>query len=110
MSASNVKTVMQCHLSVDSNHPAKPGHFPGQAIVPGVLIIESVLDYAKTILPATEIIATIKSVKFHRVLKFGVTYQLLLTRSTPKRLCFSCVANDQLIAEGTLLVGSTCVE
>ncbi len=31
-------------FSIPSDHPSLPGHFPGRAIVPGVVVLERVLE------------------------------------------------------------------
>lgn len=35
-------------IRIDANHPALPGHFPGQPIVPGVVLLERVLAAAES--------------------------------------------------------------
>jgi 3-hydroxyacyl-[acyl-carrier-protein] dehydratase len=32
------------HLSIAADHPALPGHFPGQPIVPGVVILDLLVE------------------------------------------------------------------
>ncbi|MFZ5636270.1 MAG: hypothetical protein ACOY82_06740 [Pseudomonadota bacterium] len=40
---------MPAHLfAIDPAHPALPGHFPGRPVVPGVLILDRVLDAIET--------------------------------------------------------------
>lgn len=36
-------TTTQFEFTVEQQHPALPGHFPGQPIVPGVLLLDHVL-------------------------------------------------------------------
>lgn len=35
-------------FAIDATHPALPGHFPGRPVVPGVLILDRVLDAIAT--------------------------------------------------------------
>ena len=35
-------------VDIPVNHPCVPGHFPGQAILPGVLLLERVMSLAQT--------------------------------------------------------------
>lgn len=35
-------TVFEQPLCIDATHPALPGHFPGQPLVPGVVLLEQV--------------------------------------------------------------------
>lgn len=37
-------TVFEVDCSVSADHPSLPGHFPGLPIVPGVLLLDRVLD------------------------------------------------------------------
>ena len=39
--------VHRATLRVPASHPALPGHFPGRPIVPGVVLLQSVLDEAE---------------------------------------------------------------
>ena len=35
-------------VRIDANHPALPGHFPGRPIVPGVVLLDRVLNEAES--------------------------------------------------------------
>ena len=35
-------------FSVPSDHPSLPGHFPGRPVVPGVVVLDHVLDAIET--------------------------------------------------------------
>jgi acyl-coenzyme A synthetase/AMP-(fatty) acid ligase len=53
-------------FSISAEHPALPGHFPGNPIVPGVVTLDHVLDLIDTQMPCT-----LLSVRFHTPLKGG---------------------------------------
>jgi 3-hydroxyacyl-[acyl-carrier-protein] dehydratase len=39
--------MVECRWLVPNDHPALPGHFPGQPIVPGVLLLDMVIQLVK---------------------------------------------------------------
>lgn len=39
---------IEARLSIPASHPALPGHFPGQPIVPGVLLLDEVRVQVET--------------------------------------------------------------
>lgn len=43
-------TEMVHSLTVSADHPALPGHFPGQPIVPGVVLLTEVAEAARDLL------------------------------------------------------------
>jgi 3-hydroxyacyl-[acyl-carrier-protein] dehydratase len=51
-------------LRIAADHPALPGHFPGEPIAPGVLLLDLVLDRAERWLGAPLRIAALRQVKF----------------------------------------------
>jgi 3-hydroxyacyl-[acyl-carrier-protein] dehydratase len=51
-------------LRIAASHPALPGHFPGQPIAPGVLLLDLVLEHAERWRGAPLRIAALPQVKF----------------------------------------------
>ena len=96
----------QCHIAAD--HPAFAGHFPGRAIVPGVILIDE----------AVHAIAAaighrggwqLGAVKFIRPLGPGASVDIHWQASTSgKGLTFSVRCDDEAVASGSLtpLAGS----
>ena len=103
MSASNVKLLKIFQSSIEFEHPAKAGHFPEQPVVPGVVVLEKVLNCAKHLSPELASVTSIETAKFHRALEFGSSFEIEFTYDTFKRVNFRCLLQGKLIAEGTLL-------
>ena len=76
--------------TIGADHPALPGHFPGDPIVPGVVLLNEVLSA----LPGRMDIAW---AKFHGPLRPGEAFAI---RFDGHR--FSVHRGDKLIASGTL--------
>ena len=51
-------------LRVDPDHPALPGHFPGRPVVPGVVLLEAVLEAAAELLGHEPVVAQLAQAKF----------------------------------------------
>ena len=88
-------------LCIDAAHPALPGHFPGQPIVPGVVLLDSVV----AALADFEITVTgVRKLKFLAPLPPGEPVELELGAIKGDSLRFKLRerASDTLIAEGNL--------
>lgn len=55
---------------IPASHPAMPGHFPGEPIVPGVVILSQVVQAIGDCFPAAEL-GALQNARFHRPLKPG---------------------------------------
>jgi 3-hydroxymyristoyl/3-hydroxydecanoyl-(acyl carrier protein) dehydratase len=82
------------------NHPSYAGHFPGNPVVPGVLLLELVVQALGRGAPSA-----IASVKFHRVLKPGERFEVTW-KSVGARSNFRCTRGPELLADGSLEFGS----
>lgn len=90
---------MKCCISPD--HPALPGHFPGNPLVPGVVILDRVMDAVAHGLPGWRV-AGIRKLKFLRPLLPGQAFEVVCAGVKDGRLRFRCVSGDTLVAEGNL--------
>jgi 3-hydroxyacyl-[acyl-carrier-protein] dehydratase len=83
-------------LEAPLNHPCYAGHFPGNPVVPGVLLLALVVEALGRGAPRA-----IVSTKFHRVLKPGERCELE-AKTSGDRSSFRCLRDGELIAEGGL--------
>jgi 3-hydroxymyristoyl/3-hydroxydecanoyl-(acyl carrier protein) dehydratase len=91
------------HLSIDAAHPCLPGHFPGQPIVPGVLLLDRVLDRAQQCLQQKVRVAALPVAKFTRPLLPGETATLHL-EILDAEIKFEITKDDARIAQGSFRI------
>ncbi|MGQ0586884.1 MAG: hypothetical protein ACT4PK_06755 [Gammaproteobacteria bacterium] len=91
---------------VPADHPCLPGHFPGNPIVPGVVLLEQVLDAARAWRGTDARLAGLPAVKFLSPLLPGQRFDILLEEQGPggqgPRIRFTCSAADRVLAQGSL--------
>lgn len=86
-------------LCVDAAHPCLPGHFPGQPLVPGVVLLEHVAQALRAW--RGQRLARVLEVKFVAPLKPGETAQVQLQGSASPwqfRIC----RDDTVLARGRI--------
>jgi 3-hydroxymyristoyl/3-hydroxydecanoyl-(acyl carrier protein) dehydratase len=81
--------VIEKRGTIPAGHPALPGHFPGDPIVPGVVLLDQVLGA----LPPT---MSIPWAKFHAPLRPGEEFVIRIEQNK-----FSVRRGDTLIASGS---------
>lgn len=89
-------------FSIPHDHPSLRGHFPGRPIVPGVVLLERVLEAieAETAVP----LATLRlpQVKFVQSLLPGEPAQIVLEGAAP-RWRFRVLRGATLLASGEVI-------
>lgn len=88
-------------LRVPAQHPALTGHFPGNPIVPGVVILEAVISAAEAWLCADFHVDGLSHAKFLAPLKPDEAARIELVLRGPL-LEFSVYRGQVTIAKGTL--------
>ncbi|MGL6112451.1 MAG: 3-hydroxyacyl-ACP dehydratase FabZ family protein [Rubrivivax sp.] len=88
-------------LCVPAQHPALAGHFPGNPIVPGVVILDAVICAAEAWLDARFHLAGLSQAKFLAPLKPGEAARIELQLRNPQ-LDFVVYRGQDTIAKGTL--------
>ncbi len=85
-------------IRLPMDHPSFKGHFPGQPIVPGSLLLEFVLAAWGNPVEA------VPSVKFHRPVFPGDDVTLCFTPAAKApAICFRCLREDVPVCSGLLL-------
>jgi 3-hydroxyacyl-[acyl-carrier-protein] dehydratase len=90
---------LQAELKAPLVHPCYEGHFPGQPILPGVMLVELVVGHVRRGAPCA-----IPGLKFQRSLSPGQTFTLRWT-DAGNRVSFRCHIGAEPVAEGILEFG-----
>ena len=86
-------------LRIPATHPALPGHFPGRPLVPGVVLLQAVLDEAERWLGRELAARSLPQAKFSAPLLPEQAAKLEL-RLTKGELRFSVTRADQIVTQG----------
>lgn len=86
---------------IDPAHPALPGHFPGQPVVPGVLVVDRVVDAVEATLSRTIEIEGLPQVKFASPLLPGQFADIVLD-VRGQRVQFVVRCGERMVAQGVL--------
>ena len=103
------------HFTVPADHPSLPGHFPGRPLVPGVLLLERVLDAIEAAHPARGVLGPLRlpQVKFLQPLLPGEPARVELEQigqapvgidDPAPRWRFRVWRDDTLLASGEVVV------
>lgn len=94
------------NLRVPENHDCFSGHFPGNPIVPGALLIEWLITNVTSRLDGREVNG-LSSIKFLSSLKPGDDFELQFdVPSTGSKLRVSCLNGDALVCKAVLVLDS----
>ena len=88
------------HMMISTEHPALPGHFPNNPLVPGVVILARVAEAIRTAFPNVEL-GTLINARFHAPLKPGNAFYID-PQLQDERVRFKVLLEDSevLIASG----------
>lgn len=88
---------------IAKNHPSLAGHFPGNPIVPGVVILDEVMQAAKQWRGQLRL-KKVVSVKFNSPLKPGNAFSIKMHAEGPSHIAFECSLDGSTLASGRLEV------
>lgn len=87
---------------VPLDHPVFAGHFPGQPIVPGVLLLDHAILFAETMLGKPVAQWQVGNAKFLSPVSPGETLVYALQTKASGALAFVVRASDRCVASGSL--------
>lgn len=92
-------------LRLAADHPAAAGHFPGNPIIPGALLLDAVVAAVAAAAGAPTMV--IRTAKFLRPVRPGAGLLLRWQAANPGAIRFECrlTESDDLAAAGTLEPG-----
>ena len=86
-------------LVVPPSHPALPGHFPGRAVVPGVLLLDAVLQAAGC--PTGRLLR----VRFTAPVLPGEAVEIEVAPPAAPRRAFTCRRDGAVVLTGEIACG-----
>ncbi len=87
-------------LQFTGNHPCGAGHFPGNPIIPGALLLDEVLSCIASDLGFDSCAWRVKSAKFPQSVRPGDTVYINYTLATNGEIRFECAVSDNKVMTG----------
>jgi 3-hydroxyacyl-[acyl-carrier-protein] dehydratase len=87
-------------LQFSINHPCSAGHFPGNPIIPGALLLDEVLTLIATDMDIDGWPWRVKSAKFPRSVRPGDTVHINYTRTANGDIAFECTVSNSKVMSG----------
>jgi 3-hydroxyacyl-[acyl-carrier-protein] dehydratase len=100
MSANNAATFSRDTI-IACDHPCLAGHFPGDPVVPGVVLLDRVADLIRLWKPNCRI-AGIAQAKFHQLLRPEQRVTVTLIEQGAFAIKFVCAREAEKIASGVI--------
>ena len=91
---------------IDAAHPALPGHFPGNPVVPAVVLLERVAQAIESALGPQARLARLPSVKFLAPLAPGERFRIVIEPTSPNSVRFRLVRGGEAFATGSAEIGA----
>ncbi|MBN3814902.1 beta-hydroxyacyl-ACP dehydratase, partial [Paraburkholderia sp. Ac-20347] len=97
-------------FTIGADHPALPGHFPGQPIVPGVVLLDRAIDAIGAALDQPLDTWRLSAAKFLSPAAPGEALDLAFDAAASGAIRFTVRAGERDVASGTLAVPSVHAE
>jgi 3-hydroxymyristoyl/3-hydroxydecanoyl-(acyl carrier protein) dehydratase len=89
-------------LTITKDHPALPGHFPGHPIVPGVLVLDEVIETLKQRYGDALVVTGLPAVKLSSPLKPEEPLVITIEPEDVGMAAFTCHVGARLVASGSI--------
>ena len=89
-------------LTIPSDHPALPGHFPGHPIVPGVVVLDEVIETLRRRYGGGLVVTGLPAVKLSSPLKPEEPLIITIESADAGTAAFTCRVGSRLIASGSI--------
>lgn len=89
-------------LTIPKEHPALAGHFPGFPIVPGVLVLDEVIETLKARYGDGLVVTGLPAVKLSSPLKPEEPLMITIETEDADTAAFMCRVGSRLIASGSI--------
>jgi 3-hydroxymyristoyl/3-hydroxydecanoyl-(acyl carrier protein) dehydratase len=89
-------------LTIANDHPALAGHFPGHPVVPGVLVLDEVIETLRHHYGPALVVTGLPAVKLSSPLKPEEPLRITIEAENPETAAFTCRTGDRLIASGSV--------
>jgi 3-hydroxymyristoyl/3-hydroxydecanoyl-(acyl carrier protein) dehydratase len=91
----------QVDIVISRNHPSTIGHFPGNPIVPGAMLLSEVIGAWEGLLGASVESSVIKVAKFLSPTRPGDSVSIRFERGGVDGVKFNCVVKDTIVLSGS---------
>lgn len=89
-------------MKIPADHPALPGHFPGHPVVPGVVLLASVIQALSRQHGRAVRVTGFPAIKFLAPLLPEQAFDVRLNAKAPGRTAFEIVSGAATLANGTI--------
>lgn len=91
-------------VSISPDHPALPGHFPGHPVVPGVVILDEVIETLRIQAGQALVVTGLPSVKLSSPLLPGQPLTIEIEQDEADTAVFTCRVDQRVVAAGSIRV------
>ncbi len=93
-------------IRIPIEHPSLAGHFPGQPILPGVLLLDAVARAAEAAFDVRRLCGVPRA-KFLRPVAGGSDLEIAMRLVAPLTVSYEASADGQIVAQGDLEFAGT---